>query len=109
MINSVNKLEKIFAIQTALQKKMNAVFNIDYYKTMQLALENELHEALRELPWKPWKKNQQPNIENCKNELIDALHFYINLCLYCGMTSNELFKKYCEKNKINFERQNNNY
>lgn len=111
----VDKLEHIYSLQWNLQKRLyktetqDSLKDMDYIKLNILAVENELHEALRETPWKPWKQNQEFNTEKFKEELIDALHFFINLCLASGMGPNELYYRYLQKNKINHERQDNNY
>ena len=36
---------------------------------------------------------------------MDVLHFFVSLCLRSGMDAEELFERYCEKNKENFDRQ----
>jgi dimeric dUTPase (all-alpha-NTP-PPase superfamily) len=76
---------------------------------MILATIDELMEVLRETPWKPWKKQQSWNIHKIREELIDVLHFFVNLCLAAGIGSNQLHKMYLDKNKINNKRQDEGY
>jgi dimeric dUTPase (all-alpha-NTP-PPase superfamily) len=76
---------------------------------MSLALIDEIMEALRETPWKPWKKQQEFHQEKFKEELIDCWHFLINLTLASGMDAQELYDKFVNKNNENFKRQKNNY
>ena len=105
-------LKEMFQLQKELQTRLNnkdISLNAEYFKDHHLALENELHEALREIPWKPWKKQQKWNVDLCKNELVDAFHFFMNLCICVGMDDKELFGRYCKKNKINHERVNDGY
>ena len=103
-------LEVMFQKQEQLQAKLkNNVRSQEFISSMTLACIDELMEALRETPWKPWKKQQAFNEEKFKEELIDAWHFIINLSLASGMTSNELYQRFMEKNKTNFKRQNEGY
>ncbi len=78
-----------------------------------LALEDELHELLAEIDWKPWSDTQgrgdKTSTVLAKEELVDALHFFINLCLAVRMTPEELLEMYLEKRHINAERQRIGY
>ena len=103
MIQMFNK-QKIF------QEKLNKnIHSQEYINEMVLATIDELMEALRETPWKSWKKNQEMNKDKFKDELIDTIHFIINLCLASGMNANEVYERFINKNKQNLERQNANY
>lgn len=118
----MDKLTYLFELQDNLQKKlgnfplkqqidvtiMHDTTN-EYIRTQTLALIDELMEALRETPWKPWKKNQEYNEEQFQNELIDAWHFLINLTLASGMNSTTLFQKFISKNTKNHQRQDEGY
>ena len=111
---SEDKLTQIFDKQIKLQQRLgyklnDLVANQEFINTMTIALNDELMESIRETPWKPWKKNQTFNQEKYKEELVDLLHFFVNLCLAAGMDSNELFERYLNKNKINYKRQDENY
>jgi len=108
----MDKLKEVFELQRTLQERLGndlSKFDIEFFKLNHLALENELHEALRETNWKPWKKNQVLNLENVKKELIDVLHFYINLCLISGMDDEELYNLFTSKNRENHDRQEKGY
>lgn len=104
-------LKEMFNKQMQLQKKLNneVYHNQEFINSMTLACIDELMEALRETPWKPWKKQQQLNGEKFKAEIIDIWHFVINLSLASGMSSKEVYQRFCDKNKINFKRQDDNY
>lgn len=109
MINE-DMLEKLFEKQEILQRRLNNDITTQEYKNiMILALMDELTEALRETPWKPWKKNQEYNEEKFQNELIDAWHFLINLSLSSGMDATMVYMKFLEKNKENHNRQDRMY
>lgn len=106
----IELFKKQFALQerlgTTTQMKTNTV---GFVKDQILALEDELHEALRELPWKPWKKHQETNLEAFREELVDAWHFLINLTLASGMSPQELYERFTKKNHVNHERQDGGY
>lgn len=71
--------------------------------------------------WKPWKadhvKMQDTYIKDLsdkdqleiKFEMIDILHFVLNMFHGLGMDAEEIFKLYFLKNKANFDRQDNGY
>ena len=115
----MDKLDNIFELQQELQRKMPKEMDEskqEYINQMFLALFDELTEAMRETKWKNpdstmygWKKGQKFNEEAFKEELVDALHFFINLCLASRMDSNELFTRYVYKRNINKKRQKNEY
>ncbi len=78
--------------------------------------EQELHEMLRELPYfKEWKNYDWTSSEtalhlrNAKIELVDALHFILNICLALGLTPEEMAKIYVDKNRVNHIRQSSGY
>lgn len=117
---TMDRLEEMLKLQAELQERYNGVEPIDlegdarkdYVRTMVLACTDELHEALREVPWKPWSKNilwDGIGTDNFKLELVDAWHFFMNLMLVSGMTADELFSEYLRKNKINHGRVDDGY
>lgn len=71
----------------------------------------ELGEILEEnQKWKSWRKNPPPvNYENLLVEVVDAFHFLINIALFLGFDSNDIYNGFIKKNKKNIERQDNNY
>jgi hypothetical protein len=71
--------------------------------------------------WKRWKKDyskytdmkfsdlsEEDQIE-CKFEIVDMLHFFMNYAASIGMTSQEMYNFYMSKNKENRARQKNGY
>lgn len=78
---------------------------IQHFKEMKLALQDELHEALNEMGWKPWATKRHFNQDAVQGELVDAWHFFMNLMLIAGMTPLDLFEKYEAKRKKNMARQ----
>lgn len=52
-----------------------------------------------------WWKDKRKDDNGVKEEMIDQLHFLMSQFLSMGMTAQEVFDIYCEKNKANFERK----
>ena len=106
----MDKLEKIFEMQKLLDDDIAARRNLDFTteEWMQkevLAMLSELSEVLDEVNFK-WWKNKKPIDDNAlRGELVDILHFFVSMCIRSGMSADELFERYAEKNKENFDRQ----
>lgn len=86
----------------------------EYIRLQTLMVTDELHEMLHEVPFfKPWKKYSSDSADNqykwqrARMELVDALHFFLTLCLGLGFTAEELFTMYCAKLSENYHRQQN--
>lgn len=118
MTNMDDKLDRMMARQLQLQiesygldpGEMSAAEAIQYVHFNITALTDELHEALGETHWKPWAKGEGfKDVEAFKAELIDAWHFFMNLCLVSGMEPSELFTRYEVKRAINAQRQVDGY
>lgn len=116
----MDRLEEMLKLQEQLQIKYSGSSprffddedSVAFIRTMVLATEDELHEALRETPWKPWsKRTEWTNDEQDRfmDELVDAWHFFMNLMLAVDMNAEELFKRYLRKNGINHDREDNGY
>lgn len=94
------------------------------------AIIDEIHEATDALGgieesgnaiWKKWKKDyhkfdtlrfsdlSESDQLECKFEIIDMLHFFMNYAASIGMTSQEMYNMYMSKNKENRERQKRGY
>lgn len=111
-------LRQLFQLQGDLQREAYGRHPADilsdeerseFIKDMVLATTDELHEALKEVGWKPWATSRHLNREAFQHELVDALHFFINLCLASGLTADALFEGYLEKRQRNIERQQAGY
>jgi hypothetical protein len=95
------------------------------------AMIDEIHEATDALGgikdgagnaiWKKWKKaystfsekkfsdlSNDDQIE-CKFEIVDMLHFFMNYAASIGMTSQEMYNMYMSKNEENRARQQRGY
>lgn len=110
-------LELIFERQSLLQRESFGIdpFRMDeetrsqYIRDMVLAATDELHEALNEAGWKPWATSRHLNREAFIGELVDVLHFVVNLALVAGCTAEEFQDRYMEKADRNKLRQDRGY
>jgi len=71
--------------------------------------------------WKRWKKDYPKYSDmkfsdlsvddqlECKFEIVDMLHFFMNYAASIGMTPQEMYNMYMSKNEHNRERQRNGY
>ena len=107
----MDKLDTIFAMQRALNGDIAARRGLPDYSAeewigkLTLAMLSEMAELLGEINFKWWKNPKEIDMDALHEELVDILHFFISMCLRSGMDAGELFRRYCEKNKENFDRQ----
>lgn len=73
-----------------------------------MALEDECRELKDELLWKWWSKDTL-NMQNIRVEIVDILHFWISLCITAGMSPEDVFRIYMQKNEVNLKRNASNY
>jgi dimeric dUTPase (all-alpha-NTP-PPase superfamily) len=111
-----DRLTAIFELQSKLQRekfrdpaRMNRTEAIEFIRWNTLALTDELHEALQEVGWKPWASSTHINREEFVGELVDAMHFLVNLFLVVGATPEEVHDRYAKKNAKNHTRQETGY
>ena len=113
-----DRLQEMFDLQGNLQRETYGSHpaditdpkeRIQFLKDMNLALQDELHEFLGESGWKPWASSQHVNEEAAQGELVDAFHFFMNLCMAVNMTPDMLFDKYKAKRLKNIKRQEEGY
>ncbi len=107
----MDKLDVIFAMQKSLDDDIVRLRGLEdiprdvWLQKEVLAMLSELSEVLDEVNFK-WWKNPKPLDDNAiRGELVDILHFFVSMCLKSGMTAEELFERYREKNRENFDRQ----
>ncbi len=113
---SMDKMDEIFALQEKLNQRIGvkmaemndddrAQWILNYIRAMQ----QELAELTDSVPWKWWAKYQEFDKQNAKVEIVDLFHFLISLAQVMGMTSDDVFNAYLEKNKVNHTRQDSGY
>jgi hypothetical protein len=81
------------------------------------AAEDEIHEAMQEVGWKPWATSRHMNTAEFLGEIVDALHFLGNMILTASINQHEdpkvlaqmLWSGYQAKVQVNMERQQNEY
>lgn len=77
----------------------------EYIRGQVIALSDEIHEALAEVAWKPWSSDKSKfNRDAYVRELIDAFHFMLNLFIVAGVSPDELYVVFREKNDVNWSR-----
>lgn len=68
-------------------------------------LVRELSEAMQELKLKPWKQTEIPtDAQAFINEIGDAFHFFVELCITAGMTADDLHRAYFRMHQKNNSR-----
>lgn len=120
----MDKLEQIMKKQAELQKRLGTDFSnmtleerASFMRNHRGYLADEVAEALYEMPhYKSWKDysnmdEEATNVawQKVRMELIDSLHFFINLMLCAGMTADEVYEMYMAKNSENHRRQDAGY
>lgn len=120
----MDKLEQIMKKQAELQERLGTNFSrmdleerADFMRNHRGFLADELAEVVYELPfYKPWKDYSHMSeeataiaMQKVRMELIDCLHFFVNLLLCAGMTADEVYEMYMAKNKENHRRQDDGY
>jgi len=119
-----DKLDSIYKHQYDLQEKLGTLNKIkespqmrqQFINQMILALHEESTEIMRETAYKNpdfmpfgWKKTQVENPEKFKEEIIDIIHFIMNLAIVSGMKPDEIHERYLNKNKENYKRKQDGY
>ncbi|QPI13818.1 dCTPase [Serratia phage 4S] len=106
---------------------------VDWLRNQKDYIDDEFRELLTSLGgmsngekdacavWKPWKGSHAERRETLisalsdkdqleiKFEMIDILHFVLNMFMALGLDAEEIFKLYFLKNAENFARQDNGY
>ena len=106
-----DKLQIIFDMQKSLNDEIKEKRNLteitkeEWMQKQTLAMLSEMAELIDEVNFKWWKNPKPVDEEKVKFELVDILHFFVSMCLIYDMDAKELFDKYIEKNKENFDRQ----
>jgi dimeric dUTPase (all-alpha-NTP-PPase superfamily) len=124
LTTTTDALEIIFGYQNKLQERLGTWDKVDsspqlrqqFINQMVLAMQEETIEIMRETAYKNpefvpfgWKKTQIGDPDKFKEELVDQLHFFVNLCIVANMGPAELLSRYLAKNAINHTRQDSGY
>ena len=107
----MDKLDAIFTLQKQFQEALiegrglQGITPEEWIQKQSLAMVSELAELLDEVNFKWWKNPKPIDSAALKEELVDILHFFVSMCITAGMTPEELYGIYLEKNKENILRQ----
>lgn len=109
-------LEVLFDMQEALNRRigvdtreMTDEERVHWVLNYCRAMSQELAELTDSVPWKWWAKYQTFDVQNCRVEVVDMLHFLISLAQVLGMSAEDVFQAYVKKNEVNFQRQDTGY
>ncbi len=109
-------LKSIFEMQASLNKRIGVdTLNMPEEEQPKWilnycrAMSQEIAELTDSVPWKWWAKYQKYDKQNAKVEVVDLFHFLVSLAQVLGMTAEDVYKAYCQKNKVNFDRQDSGY
>lgn len=105
-----DKLTQIFEMQKALDDRIITERNIEksldeWVIGITLAMESEIDEIRREVSWKWWKNPKEIDKQALQGEVIDMWHFLVSLSEKVGLTPDDVYRVYCEKNAENHARQ----
>lgn len=113
---NIDKLSMMITVQALAQdargfdfESMSMEDKSAYIKRQTLHCIDELCEMLHEIPfYKEWKKYDDEGIPSmlskAKEELIDAIHFIINIALGLGMSVDDIYLQFMHKNNENMRR-----
>ncbi len=116
-MNDQDMLNHMFDMQAQLNKRIGVNTDApmsDEERTKWVlnycrAASQELAELTDSVPWKWWAKYQKFDQQNARVEVVDLFHFLISLAQVLGMSADDVYKFYLEKNKVNFQRQDSGY
>lgn len=82
----------------------------NWLQAFATALQQETAELMDCTNWKWWRsRTDLYDPQNALVELVDILHFWISACQVLGLDLEDVFAAYCEKNKVNHQRQFTGY
>ena len=106
MFEMQDKLNRRIGVRAAtLTEEEQQKWVLDYCRAMT----QELAELTDSVPWKWWAKYQKYDKQNARVEVVDLFHFLISLAEVLGMSADDVYEVYMQKNKVNFERQDSGY
>jgi dUTP pyrophosphatase len=120
----MDMLAEIFARQRELNRftfEKNGLVEFDriprerelqnqWLRNYALAMTQEVAELVDSTNWKWWRtKVDLFDEQNLKVELVDILHFWVSACQVMGLSAEDVFRMYAQKNAINAQRQERGY
>ena len=111
-----DKLAELFRMQQSLNERigvhtkgMSEEEQTRWILNYTRAMTQEMAELTDSVPWKWWAKYQKFDAQNARVEVVDLFHFLISLAQVLGMSSDDVFNAYVQKNEVNFKRQEEGY
>lgn len=103
--------EKNELLQTPLiPVDINSQHGQQRLKDFAWRITEELGEAMNCLKNKPWKVTHMETDEtHFREEIVDAFHFFIEMCILIGFDAQSLTEMYLRKSLVNKFRQRTNY
>lgn len=107
----MDKLEEIFRLQNAFdqslikERQLENITKEEWLQKLIIALSGELSEVANEINYKWWKTQKPTNWDNVREELSDVLHFFVAMCIHAGLSAEDLYEAYKQKNAENIKRQ----
>ncbi len=120
----MDQLEHIFEQQHKLNRytfEQNDLVDFDkipqdrklqntWLRNYALAMTQEISELVDSTNWKWWRtKVDLFDEQNLKVELVDILHFWVSACQVLGLSADDVYRMYTQKNAINAQRQERGY
>ena len=106
----------MFAMQRDLNRRigvdtdtMDEQAQIEWVLNYTRAMSQELAELTDSVPWKWWAKYQTFDQQNARVEVVDLFHFLISLAQTLGMSAQDVYDLYMQKNELNWKRQKSGY
>jgi hypothetical protein len=90
--------------------EINSYLGQDQIKQRFFCTIVEICEALDCLKNKAWKQTMVAvDVDHFREEVADALHFFVEACILSGITASDLFSLYMRKSEVNRFRQRSKY
>jgi len=121
----LDKLDQIFEMQRELNNytfEKNSIpitfdaipksrhLQNEWINNFATALSQEVSELRDSTNWKWWRtKVDLFDKQNVCVELIDILHFWVSACQVLGLTPDDIYQIYAQKNAVNIKRQDSGY
>lgn len=80
----------------------------DWLGKLHVAMGQELAEFRDSVHWKWWKAGNT-DMQNVRVEIVDMFHFLMSMAQLAGMTAEDFYQGYMQKNKVNHSRQDGDY
>lgn len=109
-LEGIERTNGMYVSSESDRGELNDRYVQGHLHTLYGFLVRELSEAMQELKSKPWKRVYEPtDVPAFYEEMIDAFHFFLEMCIVAGIDADTLFNGYFDKAAVNTQRQENGY